>query len=152
MALIGCNERFEPYEIAAYCDNIQWSAKLPEYDLRCDMFFGNNCLRFYSREFIFVIEQSLSTTEIKWLSSESTVSIYICNKNYMRPFSDKDIYLTSSEIRLDRHVKPYRLLDKDTKLNDKYWIYLVLYLFCFNKTDKCNETYYIAQTMNMELN
>lgn len=44
MALIGCNERFEPYEIAAYCDNIQWSAKLPEYNLRCDMFFGKEQL------------------------------------------------------------------------------------------------------------
>lgn len=67
MALIGCNGNGEPYEIAAYCDDIQWITEVTRYGLRCDMFYKNCCLRFHSREFCFQISASLSTTEIKMI-------------------------------------------------------------------------------------
>lgn len=64
MALVGCNERYEPIEIAGYCDDIQWLTQITTYGFRCDMFYKNSCLRFHSNEFNFRIGMSLSSTEV----------------------------------------------------------------------------------------
>lgn len=65
MAIIGCNENCEPYEIAAYFDDIQWETQQTKYGFRTDMFYKNGCIRFHSREFKYQVGASLSTTEIK---------------------------------------------------------------------------------------
>lgn len=65
MAIVGCNENGKPYEIAAYCDDIQWVTQQTEYEFRTDMFYKNSCIRFHSREFKYRVGASLSTTEIK---------------------------------------------------------------------------------------
>ena len=64
MALVGCDEKGVPSEIAAYCDDIQWITKVTVYGFRCDMFYKNRCLRFHSNEFKFRVGRSLSTTEV----------------------------------------------------------------------------------------
>lgn len=70
MALVGCNDNLDPYEIAAYCDDIQWMTEVTRYGFRCDMFYKNSCIRFHSSEFDFQIGTSLSTTEIKMIKRE----------------------------------------------------------------------------------
>ena len=67
MALVGCDERGVPSEIAAYCDDLQWITKVTVYGFQCDMFYKNRCLRFHSNEFKFRVGCSLSTTEVEMI-------------------------------------------------------------------------------------
>lgn len=66
MAIVGCNGYTEPYEIAAYCDIIQFSGE-PMDKLRCDMFDANRCVRFYSiiPNYMFRVGISISTVDIE---------------------------------------------------------------------------------------
>lgn len=66
MAIIGCDEHWNPKEIAAYCDDINWISQektKPLFGVRTDM-FTNNIIRFHSNYVKFRVGISLSTTDI----------------------------------------------------------------------------------------
>lgn len=67
MAIVGIIN-FEPVEIAAYCDDLQW-LEIPSYplSLRNDMYYPSGIIHFWCHGAEFQVGGSLNTTEIKCL-------------------------------------------------------------------------------------
>lgn len=65
MALVGLDDEYNPVEIAAYCDDIQWRTPKNDCGLHCDMIPKTNIVRFHSSNLFFEIGLSCSTTDIK---------------------------------------------------------------------------------------
>jgi hypothetical protein len=66
MCIIGLNEKDEPIEVAAFCDDINWihPKDSGEWDVRTDMFTGGY-IHFWSNRFAFRVGVNYSSTEIK---------------------------------------------------------------------------------------
>lgn len=68
MAIIGCDEHFEPKEIAGYCDDIHLRTedveRLEFCDVQMDMIPKTNIVRIHSNKRKFKIGDCCSTTEI----------------------------------------------------------------------------------------
>ncbi len=69
MAIIGLDNKREPIEIAAYCDDIYWN--LNGLSFRNDMFYPSGIIHFWSREANFKVGESLSSTEITLIKNKS---------------------------------------------------------------------------------
>jgi hypothetical protein len=75
MAIIGFNEQQQPYEIAAYCDDINWlfedaslcSTRFRLPSLRTDMFYPSGIIHFWQNEYVFEVGISISSTNVKAL-------------------------------------------------------------------------------------
>ena len=66
MCIIGLDNKANPVEIAAYCDDIRWIIPEPtNYDFSNDMYFPSGIIRFHSYKYNFKVGSSLSTTEIE---------------------------------------------------------------------------------------
>ena len=66
MCIIGVDEKQNPVEIAACCDDIQWIIpEATEHDFRNDMYFPSGIIQFHSYKYNFKVKASLSTTEIE---------------------------------------------------------------------------------------
>lgn len=65
IAIVGLDEHFNPVEIAAYCDDVQWRTIKTDWGVNCDMIPKTNILRFHSNNLMFEVGVCLSTTEIK---------------------------------------------------------------------------------------
>lgn len=68
MAIIGCNDKGEPVEIAAYCDDVCYDFGLvthKEYAMRTDMTYPENCLHVWSWYYDFKVGFSLSSTYVR---------------------------------------------------------------------------------------
>ena len=65
IAVVGLDESFDPVEIAAYCDDVQWRTIKTDYGINCDMLPKTNIVRFHSNNLMFEVGLSLSTTEIR---------------------------------------------------------------------------------------
>lgn len=65
MYIIGIDEKRNPIEIAACCDDICWKIPSPqEFDFRNDMYFPSGAVHFWSAKYNFHVGSSLSSTDI----------------------------------------------------------------------------------------
>lgn len=66
MYIIGTDEKLEPVEIAAACDDINWQDLdgLPNWALRTDMYYPGGIVHFWSPSHNFRVGCSLSSTDV----------------------------------------------------------------------------------------
>ena len=71
MAIVGCNDKQEPVEIAAYCEDFHWVRLAKDNgssaELNCDMYPKSKCIRFWSKNYDFEVGISSSSTDLRMI-------------------------------------------------------------------------------------